>query len=229
MNLIDVQYRVETPEGIDLIAKPAGPMVRAAAFGIDISFRFAICYAVALAFDVFEWSIGVVFITLFIVEWFYPVLFEVLYHGQTPGKKITGIVVVNDDLTAVSWGPSIIRNLLRTADFLPFFYIGGLIFSLSNDSFKRLGDLSAGTVVVYKNRDTKKKLTLPKVAPTAPASALDLEDQIAIIDFTERDSELSQGRKIELANILAPIHGLKDKKAVEHIQSIGRWYLGGKD
>lgn len=228
MTIIDAEYQVETPEGIDLVAEPAGPITRAMAFGIDFIIRAVVFLGLLGAFGSFEWSQGLISISIFLVEWFYPVLFEIYFGGQTPGKKIVGIYVVQDDLTPITWGPSLTRNLLRVADFLPFFYVGGLLFSLNNKAFKRLGDMAAGTLVVYKHKDAV-KLQLPNVEPLAPAIPFELEDQIAIIDFTERSSELSDGRKKELANILKPIHGQSDQQAVEYVQSIGRWYLGGKD
>jgi len=67
--------------------------------------------------------------------------------GQTLGKKAMGIKVVNKDGTEIDMAESLIRNILRIVDYLPFFYILGIIMILVTDSGQRIGDLAAGTVV----------------------------------------------------------------------------------
>ncbi len=228
MFVIDTEYTVETPEGIDLTADVAGPIPRALAFFIDLLFRLVAVYLFFIVFQALSWANGPIYILYFLLEWFYPVAFEILYHGQTPGKRIVGLVVVNDDLTPIKWNASIIRNFLRTADFLPFLYVGGVICMILNTNYKRLGDIAAGTIVVYKS-SKRSTIKPPAVTPTAPRFQFDIEDQIAIMDFVERHSELSTSRKQEIANILEPIHGLQDKAAEEYIHGVGLWYLGGKD
>lgn len=70
------------------------------------------------------------------------------YYGQTPGKSLRGIVVVNDDGTSVGWVGATVRNLLRIVDALPVFYIVGIIAAYASDDNQRLGDLAGSTVVV---------------------------------------------------------------------------------
>jgi len=225
--MIDTRYRVETPEGIDLQAQLAGPVPRGLAFLIDFSIRAGIYIAGAIVLGLFGWGQGFLLVLLFLLEWFYPVVFEVLMRGQTPGKQMLGLVVVNDDLTPVNWNTSILRNLLRAADILPFFYLAGLVSMLINSQFRRLGDLAAGTLVIHKERSHHKR-SLPNATPQAPAAPLELDDQIAIINFTERHDQLSDSRQQELANILKPIHGRENSDAVHYLQGVGRWLLGDK-
>ncbi|WP_257299597.1 RDD family protein [Haloarchaeobius sp. FL176] len=71
------------------------------------------------------------------------------YSGQTPGKSLRGIVVVNEYGSDISWGAAVIRNLLRIVDILPGFYIVGIVAAYTNDQNKRVGDMVANTVVVY--------------------------------------------------------------------------------
>src|SRR5690606_23960109 len=92
---------------------------------------------------------GFMLITVFALEWFYPVVWELAYRGQTPGKVALGLRVIRDDGTPLDLGSSVLRNLLRTADFLPMLNIAALVTMAANRQFKRLGDLAAGTVVVY--------------------------------------------------------------------------------
>jgi uncharacterized RDD family membrane protein YckC len=139
----------ETPEGIDLGLRVAGPISRALAWIIDAFIRYSVLFALSTVLaSLLSFGMGLFLILLFLLEWFYPVVFEVV-RGATPGKKAMGLLVVHDNGTPVGWSASMIRNLLRSVDFLPFFYCAGLISILLNSRFKRLGDLAAGTLVVY--------------------------------------------------------------------------------
>ena len=154
----------------DLQAAVAGVVPRALAFTIDFFIRWVIFIIVLTISSVTgKAGIGLLLITFFILEWWYPVLFEVFRNGQTPGKKAFGIKVVKDDLTPISFGPSLTRNLLRTADFLPTFYVFGIISAVCTTKFQRLGDLAAGTLVIYsESLASPKENTLDKVEPIVP-------------------------------------------------------------
>lgn len=226
--LIDTRYRVETPEGIDLEAQLAGPVPRVLAYSIDLFARSMVIALIAAVLGFLgQAGQGFVLVAAFVLEWFYPVFFEVLRRGQTPGKQVLGIAVVNNDLTPVTWNTSVVRNILRAADFLPMLYLGGLVCMLVDPRFRRLGDLAAGTLVVHR-QDQQATLSLPEVPPRAATVPLDLDDQIAIINFTQRHEQLSEDRQKELANILAPITSVRDEKAVNYLHGVGRWLLGGK-
>ena len=230
--LLDTAYTVETPEGIDLQADLAGPVVRILAFAVDLSIRavllFFLFLIVSYAFSsVAQVARGILLIIYFLFEWFYPVIFEVLSRGQTPGKRLMKIAVVNEDLTPVTWGSSIVRNLLRVADFLPLFYLGGLLSMSLSHRFQRFGDLAAGTLVVYQ-REVMTPVSLPDVSPRAPTEMLSPEDEGAIIGFTQRHADLSADRKKELANILAQKIGYHDEDAVIYLQGVGIWLMGGR-
>ena len=100
---LDSIVRVETPEGVELELRTAGPLPRAFAWLIDISIRGAIhlfLFAVLLTLD--RLGYGLFLITLFALEWFYPVLFEVYFGGATPGKRAMGLQVLHDDGTPVA-------------------------------------------------------------------------------------------------------------------------------
>ena len=103
-------------------------------------------------------GMGLWLILMFLMEWFYPVLFEVLARGQTVGKMALGIRVLCDDGTPVGWYQSTVRNFLKFVDFLPVLYGAGLLSMLLQKDFKRLGDLAAGTLVVYAERRVPRQL-----------------------------------------------------------------------
>ena len=148
--MLDTTRRVATPEGIELTLRLAGPVPRAIAWVIDLALRLAVVFAVMLASaPLGRAGMGIVLLTAFFVEWLLPAWFEALWRGQTPGKRAMRLRVLNDDGTPVQWPGALTRNLLRAVDFLPFLYGTGLVSMLMNRDFKRLGDLAAGTVVVY--------------------------------------------------------------------------------
>jgi hypothetical protein len=168
---------------------------------------------------------GFFLIILFVVEWLYPVLFELLARGQTPGKRLLGIAVVNDDLSPVTLGTSLIRNLLRTIDFLPMFYLAGIVTMLSNRRFQRLGDLAAGTQVISISKSAQ-TAAVEDILPLAPATRLSRSEQTSIVEFLQRSSQLSQPRQQELAAILEGITHQKGEDGVERLRRHGAWYLG---
>ncbi len=223
---LDTVYLVETPEGIDLQAELAGPVPRILAYAIDISIRMVIVSILSIVLlAAGKAGGGILMLVTFLLEWFYPVFFEVYRKGQTIGKSSMGLVVVNDDLTPIRWGNSLVRNLLRAADFLPFAYLGGLLCMVMNPRFQRLGDIAAGTLVIYKHKQ-KDRAGLPECQPYPPPLPLELEDQIAIIGFAERSRELSEDRQQELANILDSVTRRTQKDSIEYLRGIGNWLLG---
>lgn len=223
---IDTTFLTETPEGVEITGHAAGPISRICAYLIDFLIRGAVLAVVAIA-GIFlsEAGVGVFFIVAFLLEWFYPIYFEVFRNGQTPGKKSMGLVVLKHDQTPIDFSTSFIRNLLRAADFLPSFYIFGLLSMVSNRMFLRLGDLAAGSIVIYK-QDKVDTSAVPDVTPVIPPITLTLQDQTSIISFSHRASRLSEQRKIELAEILTPITQRKGSQAVTYLQGIGSWLLG---
>jgi len=226
--LLDTRYRVEIPGGIHLEAQVVGPIPRSFAFLIDKVIQAIAISAMSIAaIPLGMGGIGGGFflIFLFAVEWLYPVLFELLMRGQTPGKKVMGIAVVNDDLSPVTLGTSLIRNLLRTVDFLPLLYLGGVITMLSNRRFQRLGDLAAGTLVISSTRAAQAAAVVD-VQPLAPAVQLSRSEQTTLVEFLQRSSQISQPRQQELASILEGITHDKGEDGVDRLRRHGAWYLG---
>src|SRR5690606_35096512 len=108
--------------------------------------RGAILLVLALGLGMLgKFGLGIGALLLFLVQWWYMVLFEVLNQGRTPGKQWLGLRVIHDDGTPIGWAASLTRNLLRFVDLLPFGYFLGALCCLSHPSFKRLGDLAAGS------------------------------------------------------------------------------------
>lgn len=199
---LDSLSTVQTPEGVDIHLRLAGIWPRSVAWLIDALIRVIIYIVLSLVANLMgDVGTGLALISVFLIEWFYPVLFEVLNDGMTPGKKSLGIQVLNSDGTPIGWSASMLRNILRTVDFLPMFYGFGFITMLMNDRFQRLGDLAADTVVVYATQ----AMQMPEIPlHTAIKSSFDLnlKEQQAIIRYAERTTQLSEERLEELARIL---------------------------
>ncbi|AZD94480.1 Integral membrane protein [Pseudomonas chlororaphis subsp. aureofaciens] len=223
---LDTRYQVETPEGIDLPLRPAGLMPRALAFAIDLGFRGLILGVLFIVLGFLgQLGMGLGSILLFLVSWWYMVLFEVLNQGRSPGKQLMGLRVVQDDGTPIGWGPSLTRNLLRFVDMLPFGYFLGAISCLQHPTFKRLGDLAAGTLVIYREQPVVRP-NLPAVPAKTAAFALSLAEQRAILSFAERQEQLSAQRVQELAALLAePLH-VTPAQASAELNGIARGLLG---
>lgn len=223
---LDTRYQVETPEGIDLPLRPAGLMPRALAFSLDLLIRGLI---LGLMFGVLallgDFGVGLGSILLFVVSWLYMVLFEVLNQGRSPGKHMMGLRVVHDDGTPIGWAASLTRNLLRFVDMLPLGYCIGAVSCLQHPTFKRLGDLAAGTLVIYQEQRLRRP-QLPEAMPLRAPFILNLAEQRAILGFAERQSELSPARVQELAAILAEPLSVARSEATVRLNGIARGLLG---
>lgn len=229
---LDTVYQIATPEGVALQLRLAGPMVRVMAWAIDCGIRFAVYIVLVLIFALVSlWVrsgavMAALFILLFVLEWFYPVLFEMFARGQTPGKMLFRLQVLHDDGTPVSWAASLQRNFLRVVDFLPFFNALGLLSMLFSQRFQRLGDWVAGTVVVYLPVSAHWQ-AVQDVTPQAPMIPLSLEEQRAILAFAERSAGLTLERRQELALLLAePLATEQPQQAVLTLRAWAAWLNG---
>lgn len=234
---LDTLLKVETPEAVDIYLRPASVFARARAYALDLLIR-VLWFVVSTSFLVsilgFTETGQHIFIffmllNLFFVTWLYSVLFEVMWNGQTPGKKIFGLKVVNDNGTQVSWSASLLRNLLRLFDALPFFYGVGMTVALSNPHGRRLGDLLASTVVVYvdKTRGKIERLDLGEVEALPPPVALTREEQQAVLSFVERRRFLTRARTEELAQMMAlSIFGREEANAERLLLGLAKYYAG---
>ena len=224
---LDTLYHVNTPEGIRLRLSPAGPVPRMLAWMIDVLIRLSINIIIftTLAF-LGKTGTGIALIISFLLEWFYPVYFELYKNGQTPGKKSFNIYVSMENASPITPAASIIRNLLRFVDFFPIFYGFGFISMLLTKRFQRLGDLVAGTVVLHK------ALEYPPVAEVnvkaiSPPVSLNLGEQQALIRFQQRIPYLTKERSEELAQLTSPLINSK-KEATPQLLGLSNWIMGSR-
>jgi uncharacterized RDD family membrane protein YckC len=170
---LDGAYTVLTPEYVEFNFVLAGLMSRFLALLIDTALSLAITallFVVVLLVqlglvaagaavggaDAAQQLMGVgfaaQFVVWFLVDWGYMVLLEVAWSGQTVGKRILGLRVIQDSGVRVGVYQSLLRNLVRPVDKLPVLYLVGGVAALFSGSQQRLGDLLAGTIVVRERR-----------------------------------------------------------------------------
>ena len=150
---------VRNEEGISLYYEPAQLFSRAVAWIIDF---FVYSNAVLLlsflvlilneAFGVVDYFKGVLeyilLLAVFLIYWFYFTFFELYFKGKTPGKYITGIRVIDLSGLRLSFWQSMLRNIIRLVDMLPFGYLIGVVVHFFDPYGRRLGDIVSGTIVV---------------------------------------------------------------------------------
>jgi uncharacterized RDD family membrane protein YckC len=95
------------------------------------------------------WFMALVLLAYFVLYFGYFTIFEIIWNGQTPGKKKEGLRVIKDSGRPITPAESVGRNLMRIVDQLPAFYAVGIGSALLSRQNKRLGDFVAGTIVVH--------------------------------------------------------------------------------
>jgi len=105
------------------------------------------------------WIIGLFGLVSFVFLWGYYIFFEMIWNGQTPGKRLARLRVIRGDGGPIGLTESVIRNLIRLVDFLPLIYGLGVVVMFVDGKARRLGDLAAGTMVVIEQRSVLKAVT----------------------------------------------------------------------
>ncbi len=234
----DTILRAVNPEGVAYSLHPAGLVPRALAYLIDTSVTTLIMGIVALiifAGKVENPGSWLFLLTLFAVQWFYHVAWEIFGNGASPGKKLFGIKVVSSDGSPVSPGSSFIRSLLRFADSFLGLTLIGVLTMLFSPGFRRLGDWGANTLVVYRRKPPgqfRLGNTDVKVKARASETPLTGEDKMQIISFARRYNRFGPTRGDEIAAELVPAITENPDfrlKPGEYLLSIGAGLTGGED
>jgi uncharacterized RDD family membrane protein YckC len=157
---ISDQLNIETPELVAIEMPIAGIGSRFVALVIDYLIWTAVFAALGIlaaiilpALHVFgdvsaNWAAGIVILLVFLLQWGYFALFEAFTQGRTPGKRVMRIHVIHRSGRAITFVEALGRNLLRVIDYLPGFYVAGVVTMFLNRQNQRLGDMVAGTLVV---------------------------------------------------------------------------------
>lgn len=104
-----------------------------------------------------KWTVALMILAIFLIFSGYFILFEWLWNGQTPGKRLLKLRVIREDGRPITLWEAVTRNLLRIGDAVPGFvvpvYSVGLIAIFLSNRDQRLGDIFAGTVVIRERAD----------------------------------------------------------------------------
>lgn len=149
--------RIRTPEGVEFALPLAGPVVRLLAWLVDFLVLLVVVTLLAVVAQAFrlvsaELASTLQLAGLFLAPTGYGCALEAWGGGRTLGKRVFGLRVVDARGLKLTGRQVVLRNLLRAVDFLPAFYFVGGVASILSPRGQRLGDLAAGTVVVWVRR-----------------------------------------------------------------------------
>jgi uncharacterized RDD family membrane protein YckC len=231
---IDTSVQIVTPENIAFRYWLAGPFRRLPAYLMDVVIQVIAVLLLGMIGGVLFGTLGPVglfgtywglmMLLVFVVHWFYGGIFESLWNGQTPGKRIMRIRVVSTQGHPVGAWQAVLRNVLRMVDAMPFlpplalfgggseislpFFVVGLVSASLNDRFQRLGDLAAGTMVIMEERSLGKVLRFRDDRVTAMADSIPSSFLVsrtlglALSHYVQRRKALSRARRNEIARYL---------------------------
>lgn len=153
MTATTTQVEIQTPEGVALPLTIAGPLSRALALTLDFAITSAASTFIARILEAFnaispDAAAAVGIISHFVISIGYALSLEWFWRGQTVGKRVLRLRVMDASGRRLRFEQVLIRNILRFADMLPVLYLVGGLFSLSTRLNQRLGDLAANTLVV---------------------------------------------------------------------------------
>jgi uncharacterized RDD family membrane protein YckC len=207
---------IETPENVEIVLPLAGIGSRFLAYLVDLAWQsVAVLAALVIVMVNFEaarspfdknpdgtlaipWvAVAVLDAVVFGVNFFYFAAFEAFWRGQTPGKRVCRLRVVRDGGRALDGRGALVRNLLRSVDFLPSFYVVGVIAIFLGRQGKRIGDYAAGTMVVQEARATDLG------AARATLAGLPHAEGTLVGEFLARRGGLSPAARADFARQLA--------------------------
>jgi uncharacterized RDD family membrane protein YckC len=216
----DERLTIDTPEQITLELPLAGIGSRFLAVAFDTVLQGAMYVTAAIALAISGRTVrgvpallqqlgpSVAVLFLFCVYWGYFALFEIVWSGRTPGKRLAGIRVIKESGRPINAYESIGRNVLRAVDFLPAMYALGVIVMMLNRHSRRIGDFVAGTVVVY---DTPLDESIPAryaaedgTAVTAASIARVTTEELQLVEaYLQRRFELAPFVRDDMAEKIA--------------------------
>ena len=211
---MDSILRIPSVTGVDVELTIAGPGGRSYAFVIDWHIRFlaAAAWFISGTFalagglralqpeDVGASYVFAVVVPSIAIYFLYHPVLEVLLHGQTPGMRMAGVrLVALADGGAPGVGALLIRNVFRLVDALPSFYAIGLVTTMVTKNAVRIGDIAAGTVLVYD--EAPRDALLGQLSGRA-VERLGLGQAQLIRELLDRWPQLASGARQKLANDL---------------------------
>jgi len=214
---------VDSVTGIDVSLAVAGPGARSFAFIIDWHIRLILAlawYSVsALIYNgrlslapppaADSYWFGAVYVPALALYFLYHYVVELAMHGSTPGKRSAGVRIVTRDGGVPGPGALLVRNVFRLIDCLPTFYAVGLLATMVTREHVRIGDMAAGTVLVYQG--VPRPLAVMNLADAG--GALDARGAELIAELLERWSTLAPAARTRLAHQMLMRYGVDQPAA----------------
>ena len=235
MTLPEETFDIQTPENVAFGYQVAGIGSRFLASLLDTLIvgllQVVILIVLTLIIRAFDgsafsdqisgWVYAIFGLVASIFYWGYYVFFEMLWNGQSPGKRWVGLRVIRGDGTPITLSEALIRNLARLVDFLPAAYGVGIVTMFIDKQSRRLGDLAAGTLVVQDRAPiTMQDLAVKRTVHLRPWANVSLDgfpverltnnDLSLIEDFLLRRDQLThrESLAIQILNTLYQRLGL---------------------
>ena len=220
--MASAEYSVLTPERVSLQYDIAGIGSRGAAAIVDTLIQSVALMVIFLALTAglaagsaflsgsgpgaATLSLALFVLAVFAIADGYYILFEIIWNGQTPGKRMVGIRVIRENGYPMRPIDAVIRNLVRMVDWLPGAYGVGVLTMLLNKRSKRLGDFASGTIVVREGSRGAGALLMP-AAESAESRGVRLSsaDATLVRDFLLRRVSLDPRARADLALRLAAV------------------------
>jgi uncharacterized RDD family membrane protein YckC len=212
------QLTIETPEQTALDFPVAGIGSRFLALAYDVIIQFLVGLVVGIGGTaaiaaistatprVAMWTTAILIIFYFLLYFGYYAFFEIIWNGQTPGKRKAGIRVIKGSGRPLTPVESIGRNLMRIVDWLPFFYAIGIACAFFTKGNKRLGDLVVGSIVVRESSLAELKPVIRQEHPVLTqagalgAHRLSKEESALVESFLNRRSALEPAVRYRMAD-----------------------------
>ena len=141
----------------------------------------------------------IIFLPAAIGYFFYHPVLEVFMHGRTPGKNIAGVRLVTTQGHIPGTGSLLIRNIFRLIDSLPGIYTIGLVVCIFTKKNIRIGDMAAGTILIYEN---KTESTITDIINHTIDTSIAAEDYELLLDITARWKQLTPDNRLLLGHKL---------------------------
>jgi uncharacterized RDD family membrane protein YckC len=211
------QLKIDTPEQIALELPLAGIGSRFLAIAIDTLIQGALYLVTGIIFvlllpaglsviNFLPKTMGpaIAIFVGFAIYWGYFAVFEIVWKGQTPGKRVAGIRVIKESGRPINAFEAIGRNFMRAVDMQPGFLYGfGLLSMMLNKQSRRLGDFVAGTVVVHEKPSEQVRPTWNTASETSSASGgmgqVTAEELVLIETYLSRRFELEPDVRLRTA------------------------------
>jgi uncharacterized RDD family membrane protein YckC len=204
---------VDSVTGVDVSLAVAGTGARSLAYLIDLLIRTILVtawYVVATLIYNRRWSLATpddpegswylyVALPATLIYLLYHTVLELSMRGRTPGKRMAGIRIVTRNGSVPTVAAQLVRNVFRLIDSFPVGYGVGLFTCLVTRDHVRVGDLAAGTLMIYENRRT---LTTHGLSPSTTPHRLDVTTTELVDELLERWPALESQARARLARSL---------------------------